>query len=69
MITLKLKLLAALQATPDRTFTAEKLAAEAGAPEQAELAFKILEHLAANRGSGVKKRARTPLFESTYRAG
>ena len=69
VITLKLKLLAALQATPDRTFTAEKLAAEAGAPEQAELAFKILEHLAANRGSGVKKRARTPLFESTYRAG
>ncbi len=69
VITLKLKLLAALQATPDRTFTAEKLAAEAGASEQAELAFKILEHLAANRGSGVKKRARTPLFESTYRAG
>lgn len=69
VIALKLKLLAALKAAPDRSFTAEKLAAEAGAPDQAELAFKILEHLAANRGSGVKKRVRTPLFESTYRTG
>ena len=69
VIALKLKLAAALQATPGKSFTAEELAAAAGAPGQAELAFKILEHLAANKGSGVKKRARQPVFNSTYRAG
>jgi glucose-6-phosphate isomerase len=67
VIALKLKLVAALRATPGKSFTAEKLAAAAGAPEKAELAFKILEHLAANRGSGVRKRSRTPAVESTYR--
>ncbi|MEY4940911.1 MAG: hypothetical protein RIQ93_2646, partial [Verrucomicrobiota bacterium] len=69
VIALKQKLLAALRAAPDQTFTAPKLAEAAGVADQAELAFKILDRLAANRGSGVKKRARKPLFDSTYRAG
>jgi len=68
VIALKLKLAAALQAVPGTAFTAEQLAAQIGAPEHTELAFKILEHLAANKGSGVKKRAKTPWFKSTYRA-
>ncbi len=69
VIALKLKLVAALQAAPGQAFTAEKLAAHVGAPDKAELAFKILEHLAANKGSGVKRRTKAPLVESTYRIG
>ena len=67
VIALKLKLAATLAATPGQAFTAEALATAAGSPDQAELAFKILEHLAANKSSGVKKRAKTPWYHSTYR--
>jgi glucose-6-phosphate isomerase len=69
VIALKRRIVAAMQAAPGDSFTAEQLAARAGAPDQAELAFKILERLAANRGTGVKKRLRKPAFESTYRMG
>jgi glucose-6-phosphate isomerase len=69
VIALKLKLAAALKAAPGTEFTPEQLAAQIGAPDSAELAFKILEHLAANKSTGVKKRAKTPWFKSTYRAG
>ena len=68
VIALKLKVVGALQAAAGQSFTAEKLAAQIGVPEKTELVFKILEHLAANRSSGVRKRVRSPLFESTYRA-
>jgi glucose-6-phosphate isomerase len=67
VIALKLKLAEALKAAPGESFTAEQLAAKAGAPDKAELAFKILEHLAANKSTGVKKRLRKPAVESTYR--
>ena len=67
VIELKKKLVATLVAASGTSFTAEKLAAQVGSPEKAELVFKILEHLAANKSSGVKKRAKTPLVESTYR--
>jgi glucose-6-phosphate isomerase len=67
VIELKRKLVAALRAAPGEAFTAEKLSAQVGASDQAELAFKILEHLAANKSSGVKKRAKAAVFESTYR--
>jgi glucose-6-phosphate isomerase len=67
VIALKLKLVAALQASPGQSFTAEQLAAHVGAPDKAELTFKILEHLAANRSSGVKKRAKSSACEATYR--
>jgi len=67
VIALKLKLVEALRAGGGEAFTAEALATKVGAPEQAELAFKILEHLAANKNSGVKKRAKKPIFDSTYR--
>ncbi|MEO5959395.1 MAG: glucose-6-phosphate isomerase [Opitutaceae bacterium] len=69
VIALKQKLTAALKAAPEKSFTAEELATAVGAPDDAELAFKILEHLAANKGSGVKKRAKSPVFESKYRLG
>ena len=68
VIALKLQIAAALKAAPGKAFTAEQLAAELGSPDRAELVFKILEHLAANRSSGVKKRARTPWHLSRYSA-
>jgi glucose-6-phosphate isomerase len=67
VIALKLEIVAALQATSGEAFTAESLAGRLGAPEKTEHVFRILEHLAANKSSGVKKRARRPAFESTYR--
>ncbi|MBA4138518.1 MAG: glucose-6-phosphate isomerase, partial [Opitutus sp.] len=69
VIALRAKIVTALRAAPGEPFTAEALAAKLGEPTSAELAFKILEHLAANPGSGVTKTARKPWFESTYAAG
>lgn len=69
VIALKLKLIDALKAADNEALSAEQLAERVGDPAKTELAFKILEHLAANKSSGVKKRARKPAFESTYRLG
>jgi glucose-6-phosphate isomerase len=66
VIALKLKIAAALQGAPGKFFTAEELAEQLGTDVSPEPVFKILEHLAANRGSGVKKRARAPWFQSRY---
>jgi glucose-6-phosphate isomerase len=63
VIALRLKLATALQQA-GAGLTAEQLAQQAGA--DAELTFKVLEHLAAN--GGAKKTAKTPWFESTYSA-
>jgi glucose-6-phosphate isomerase len=62
VIALQQKLVAALKASPGKALTAEALAAQAGG--DAEMAFKILEHLAAN--GGVRKTSKTPWFDSTY---
>ncbi len=66
VIALKLKVVEALRAAPGASFTAEELAAKLGQPDRTELVFKILEHLAANKPSGVRKRARTPWHHSRY---
>ena len=66
VITLKLKMAAALQAAHGREFTAETLAAQIGSPDKAEIVFKVLEHMAANPGSKVAKSVRKPWFDSTY---
>ena len=52
--------------TDRSTLTAEALAAKLGAPDQTELVFKVLEHLAANPGSKVAKAAAKQWSESTY---
>ncbi len=62
VIALQVKLVAALRAAPGKAFTADALAALAGG--DAEMAFKILEHLSAN--GAVRKTAKTPWFDSTY---
>lgn len=66
VITLKLKIDAALKAAAGTGFTAEALAAKLGAPDKTELVFKVLEHLAANPGSKVVKTAQKPWSDSTY---
>ncbi|MDB6128412.1 MAG: Glucose-6-phosphate isomerase [Verrucomicrobia bacterium] len=68
VIALKLKIAAALKATPNKAVTPEDLAKQLGASEQTELVFKILEHLAANKSSGVRKKARIPWHQSRYSA-
>ena len=62
VIALQQKLVAAMKASPGKLFTAEALAAQAGG--DAEMAYKILEHLAAN--GGARKTSKTPWFDSTY---
>ncbi len=64
VIVLKQKIAAALAAAPGKSFTAEALAAQAGGSP--ELAFKILEHLAAN--GAVRKTPAANAFASTYSA-
>ena len=66
IITLQLKVVAALKAAPGTAFTAEALATSLGVADRAEHVFKILEHLAANSGKGIVKTARKPWFDSTY---
>jgi glucose-6-phosphate isomerase len=67
VVALKLKVAGALRAGAGRALTAEALAAQLGQPEQAEWVFKILEHLAANPGTGVQKEAQTAWWASTFR--
>ncbi|HVW20706.1 MAG TPA: glucose-6-phosphate isomerase [Opitutaceae bacterium] len=64
VIDLKGKLTAALRSVPGQPLTAEQAAGKAGGDP--ELAFKILEHLAAN--GVVKKTAAQPWHASTYSA-
>jgi glucose-6-phosphate isomerase len=66
VIALQLKIVAALRAAPGTPFTAEGLAEHLGLPDQAELVCKVLEHLAANAGTGLKKVEKTPWWESTF---
>ncbi len=66
VIALKLKLTETLRASRGKAFTAEELAMAMGAGDKAELSYKILEHLAANPGTGVAKNKATPWWKSTY---
>ncbi len=64
VLVLKVRVVAALAATPGKAFTAESLAAHLGALEQTEQVYKILERLAAN--GLVKKQSLTPWHQATY---
>ncbi len=66
VIALKLRLTEALRLAPGTAFTVESLVAQIGVPEQAELAFKVLQHLAANPETKVTKSPKSPWWESTY---
>jgi len=66
VIALRLKLVEVLRANAGKSFTAEEAAAAAGDASKAEAAYKILEHLAANAGSGVVKSAQRPWWKTSY---
>jgi glucose-6-phosphate isomerase len=69
VIALKRKLVEALRSASGNAFTPEALVVQIGQPEQAELAFKVLDHLAANPETRVKKDLKSPWWESTYTHG
>jgi glucose-6-phosphate isomerase len=66
VIALRLRIADALKAAGAREFTAETLAAQLNQPDQVELVFKVLEHLAANPSGRVRKTVRKPWHDSTY---
>jgi glucose-6-phosphate isomerase len=68
VITLRLKAVEALASAKGSSFTTETLAAKLGAPDKAEILYKILEHLAANPDAGIVKTAATPWWQSTFMA-
>jgi glucose-6-phosphate isomerase len=67
VLALQARILAALSARGAAGATAEALAADAGAPEDVETAFKILEHLAANPSRGVARAPGATPFDAVYR--
>jgi glucose-6-phosphate isomerase len=67
VIALQGKLVAALRAAKEPLGLAQ-LAAAAGAPDEIETVFHVVEHLAANRRGVTKHTGRTP-FDATYAAG
>jgi glucose-6-phosphate isomerase len=69
VIALKRKLVDALRSAPGTAFTPDSLAAQVGQPDQTELAFKVLDHLAANSDARVIKTLKSPWWESTYQYG
>jgi glucose-6-phosphate isomerase len=62
---LQARLLAALRDRPEGA-TCEDLAAAAGAPDEAETAFHVLERLAANPSRGVVRRPGPTPFDAVY---
>jgi len=66
-LALERRLLEALRRRGGRGGTAEELAADAGAPAELEVAFAILEHLAANPGRGVVREPGPSVFDAVYR--
>jgi glucose-6-phosphate isomerase len=66
VITLRLKIAEALKAAKGTSFTAESLAEKIGSADKAEIVFKVLEHLAANPGSGIVKTAGNNWWEASY---
>ena len=66
IIALRLKIGEVLAAEPGSPFTAEGLAAKLHQPDRVESVFKVLEHLAANPGTAIRKTLKTPWWESTY---
>ncbi len=69
VLELQLRLGEALRRRGARGGTCEELAAEAGAPEEVETAFKVLEHLVANPRRGVRRTAGKTPFDGVYRPG
>lgn len=67
VIELQRKLLARLRADRARARTADELAAEVGAPDEAETAWRVLEHLAANSPE-IRRTPGRDAFDARYQA-
>tara|TARA_B100001248_G_scaffold262528_2_gene259144 strand:- start:7742 stop:9358 length:1617 start_codon:yes stop_codon:yes gene_type:complete len=63
---LKAKLMACLQENAGTAFTAQAAADKLGTPEQTELIYKLLEHLAANPQKNVQKTQASHFCESSF---
>ena len=68
VLSLQKSVLNLLAASPGREFTAEAVANAIGRPEKAEQVFRILRHVAANTGHGIRAKGREPLWETLFRA-
>jgi glucose-6-phosphate isomerase len=66
VIDLQTKALAFLKKERAKSFTAEEIASAIGAPEEAEIIFKSLEHAAANVDHPIKKNPADSPFRSQY---
>jgi glucose-6-phosphate isomerase len=67
ILELQRAIVAALRARGPLGGTCQALAADAGAPDEVESAFWILEHLAANPRRGVRREAGPTPFDAVYR--
>ncbi len=68
VLALQTRLMAALHARGESGAGSEQLAADAGAPDDVETAFAILERLAANPGRGVTRTPGATPFDAIYRS-
>jgi glucose-6-phosphate isomerase len=66
VLELQRKVVAALRERGTAGATCEELAAAAGAPDEAETVFHVLERLAANPERGVARRPGPTPFEAVY---
>src|SRR5664279_423851 len=66
VLVLQASLLADLRRENGVFRTAERIAASAGAPDETETVFKVLEHLAANPDHGVARKAGPTFFLATF---
>ncbi len=66
VIELQAKAFAFLKKEEGKSFTAEEIAAAIGAPEEAEMVFKLLEHASANADHPIKGVCADPPFRSRY---
>ena len=65
-IDLNRKILALLKDIPGQSRTAEAIAEELDLPEEKEIIFKLLQHLAANPDKGIRKIEADDFFDSGY---
>ncbi|MCP3139856.1 glucose-6-phosphate isomerase [Pyxidicoccus xibeiensis] len=68
VLELQRKVMARLKEARSEARSAEQLAADIGAPDEAETVFKVLEHLAANPGRGVQRTGGPGPAEARFRA-
>ena len=67
VLTLQREILTYLKANINQRHTVEEIAQAIGKPVEMETVFKILEHLAANKGRNIKKLKSAKVFEAGYK--